>query len=81
MEKDEVMLYTDVKFQNDDMTVTLKNIDLEMVSKLSNKNEILTNILYSQWYLYGLYDVVDVYGYKFTMISKTKNKVELVKSN
>lgn len=81
MEKEEVMLYTDIKFQNDDMTVTLKNIDLEMISKLNNKSEILTNILYSQWYMYGLYDVIDVLGYKFILVSKTKTKVELVKGN
>lgn len=81
MEDDNLLLYTDIKFQNDDISVTLKNIDLEMFKVLNDKLSIITNIIDYQWYMYGLYDIINLCGYNFTIVSKTKTKVELIRSN
>lgn len=78
---DDLLLYTDVTFKNDDMTVILKNVDLEMLCNFDDKVSILQDILYGKWYMSGLYDMVDILGYNFTIVSKTKTKVEMVRSN
>ena len=77
----ELLLYTDITFKNDDVTVILKNVDLEMLSRLNDKILILEDILFGKWYMHGVYDVVDVMGYKFVIVNKTKKKVEMIRAN
>lgn len=78
---DDILLYTDITFKNDDMAVILKNVDLDMLSNFDDKVGILQDILYGKWYMNGLYDMVDILGYNFTIVNKTKTKVEMVRSN
>lgn len=79
--EDEILSYVDIKLQSCGNTVTLKNIDLDMLSKFSDNNSVIDIVCKFEWYMYGVYDIVEIHGYKFIIVSKTKTKVDLVKNN
>jgi TRAP-type mannitol/chloroaromatic compound transport system permease small subunit len=46
-----------------------------------DNDDILKLILETKWYMYGIYDKCNVLGSEYTITSKTKKKIELVRSN
>lgn len=80
MEDDEVKLIVNANFIIDnEIDLTIKNIDINTLNKL-NKDEII-KMLFFKWYLYGNYDKVTILNEEYTILNKTKKKVELVRTN
>lgn len=80
MEDDEVKLIVNVNFIIDnEIDLTIKNIDINTLNKL-NKDEII-KMLFFKWYVYGNYDKVTILDEEYTILNKTKKKVELVRTN
>jgi TRAP-type mannitol/chloroaromatic compound transport system permease small subunit len=63
-----------------DVEITIKNINIETLNKLNN-SDILRLILETKWYMYGIYDKCTVLSAEYTITSKTKKKIELVRTN
>ncbi len=80
MEDDEVKLIVNANFIIDnEIDLTIKNIDINTLNKL-NKDEII-KMLFFKWYVYGNYDKVTILDEEYTILNKTKKKVELVRTN
>jgi hypothetical protein len=80
MEDDEVKLIVNANFIIDnEIDLTIKNIDINTLNKL-NKDEII-KMLFFKWYVYGNYDKVVILDEEYTILNKTKKKVELVRTN
>jgi hypothetical protein len=63
-----------------DVEITIKNINIDTLNKLNN-DDILRLILETKWYMYGIYDKCNVLDAEYTITSKTKKKIELVRTN
>jgi hypothetical protein len=80
MEDDEIKLIVNANFIIDnEIDLTIKNIDINTLNKL-NKDEII-KMLFFKWYVYGNYDKVTILDEEYTILNKTKKKVELVRTN
>jgi Mlc titration factor MtfA (ptsG expression regulator) len=65
---------------DNDAEVTIKNINITTLNKLNNA-DILAIIQDTKWYLYGNYDKISLFSEEYLIVSKTKKKIELVRSN
>lgn len=75
---DEIPLYTTLIFIFDDITVTIKNLNIDELSLFTDKAEILDQFINIQWYMYGLYDDLLAFGLNCTILAKTKKKIDLM---
>lgn len=65
---------------DNEVEITIKNININTLSKLTN-DEILKLMMETKWYMYGNYDKCIILGEEYTILNKTKKKIELVRSN
>jgi TRAP-type mannitol/chloroaromatic compound transport system permease small subunit len=65
---------------DNEVEITIKNININTLNKLNN-NEILKLMMETKWYMYGNYDKCIILSEEYTILNKTKKKVELVRSN
>jgi hypothetical protein len=65
---------------DNEIEVTIKNINIEELSKLNN-GVILELIMDTKWYMYGNYDVVQILNNSYVITNKTKKKIELIRYN
>lgn len=65
---------------DNEVEITIKNININTLSKLNN-DEILKLMMETKWYMYGNYDKCIILNEEYTILNKTKKKVELVRSN
>jgi hypothetical protein len=65
---------------DNEVEVTIKNININTLIKLNN-NEILKLMMDTKWYMFGIYDKCIILEEEYTILNKTKKKVELVRSN
>lgn len=81
MSDEELKLIVNTNFILDnDVEVIIKNINISTLNKL-NQDEILRLILETKWYMYGNYDKIIVLNEEYIIASKTKKKIELIRSN
>lgn len=80
MEDDSKLIINTSFMLDNDVEVTIKNINIEELSKL-NKDIILDLILVTKWYMYGNYDTINILNSDYVIINKTKKKIELVRYN
>lgn len=81
MSDEELKLIVNTNFILDnDVEVIIKNINISTLNKL-NQDEILRLILETKWYMYGNYDKIIVLNEEYIIVSKTKKKIELIRSN
>jgi hypothetical protein len=62
-----------------DVEITIKNINIDELNKLT-KDKIIEIMMY-KWYMYGVYDKCMILDEEYLITSKTKKKIELVRSN
>ena len=65
---------------DNEVEVTVRNIDINAFDEL-NKEEIIRIILETKWYMYGNYDVINIFNNDYVILNKTKKKVELARYN
>lgn len=65
---------------DNEVEVTVRNIDINEFDEL-NKEEIIRIILETKWYMYGNYDVINIFNDDYVILNKTKKKVELARYN
>ena len=75
---DEVEIYTTLVFSNDDITITIKNVSLSMLELFTDKETIVRKFMYKMWFMHGVYEVVNVIGVDFVILTRTKKNIELM---
>ena len=65
---------------DNEVEITIKNININTLNKLNNE-EILKLMMETKWYMFGIYDKCIILNEEYTILNKTKKKVELVRSN
>jgi hypothetical protein len=65
---------------DNEVEITIKNINIDTLNKLNN-DEILKLMMETKWYMFGNYDKCIVLEEEYTILNKTKKKIELVRSN
>lgn len=76
---EEVEVYTTLTFTNDDITIIIKNLALEDLPLFADKEKVVS-IMYEMWFMYGVYQHVEIeeFGLTVTILSRTKKKIELM---
>lgn len=77
---EEITIYTNLTFTNDDITVVVRNILLEELTLFTDKEKIIEWLMYYKWYLHGIYErvFIEEIGITVTILSRTKKKIELM---
>lgn len=80
---EESRVYINVGFKIDeDVTFEFYNFPSDKLSQIGdNKENIVIKLKEVKWYMYGLYDLVEIFEEKWLITNKTKKKVTLVKGN
>jgi hypothetical protein len=60
-----------------ELSITIKNLDLELLQEIS-KEESIEVILANKYYMYGVYDKMDLLGNNCMILKSTKKSVELL---
>ena len=75
-------LITNISFLIDEkIENTFKNIEIETLNKITKGGLIRTLMIETKWYMYGVYDKIEIDEVVYVIISKTKRKIELVRMN
>lgn len=74
---DEVEVYTTLMFSNDDIVITIKNVNLDML-ELFDKETIINEFMYKFWFVHGIYETVNILGIDFIILKRTKKNIELM---
>jgi hypothetical protein len=64
---------------DNEVEITIRNINIDTLAKL-NKDEII-NMMFLKWYMYGAYDIINLFDEEYVILTKTKKKVELARYN
>jgi len=76
MEKNYITMSATFVLDNE-ITLIFRNVSLGFFAAINVQN---INILFnSKWYMYGVYDTLELIGEKYVITNKTKKKVELVR--
>lgn len=80
---DESRVYINVGFKIDeDMTFEFYNFPSNKLNQIGNsEEEISIKLKEIKWYMYGLYDLVEIFDENWLIRNKTKKKIVLVKGN
>jgi hypothetical protein len=62
---------------NADLTIVLRNLSLELLQELANKDSV-EKIFSEKYYMYGVYDKVDLLGNRFMVLKSSKRNVVLL---
>lgn len=60
-----------------ELSIIMKNLNLEILQELS-KEETIDEIVGNKYYLYGMFDKVEVLGNSFMIMKSTKKSVIMV---
>lgn len=76
----DIPVYTTLSFQNDDITITIKNLLLDELPLFTNKEIVVKSIMYYFWFTHGNYDSVFIKdtNIEVVILSRTKKKIELM---
>lgn len=66
---------------DDEMEITFRNISIETLNKMNKVDLIKILMIDTKWYMFGVYDKIVIQDVEYIIVSKTKKKIELVKSN
>lgn len=64
--------------QEQDITIVIKNLELNTLGMLSQEDSI-KEICSGKFYMYGVYDKMDLLGYKWMVLKQSKKNVVLLK--
>lgn len=80
---EESRVYINVGFKIDeDITFEFYKFPSYKLTQIGNSEEdISIKLKEVKWYMYGLYDLVMIFGENWLITNKTKKKVTLVKGN
>lgn len=80
---EESRIYINVGFKiDDDITFEFYNFPSDKLAQIGNREEdISIKLKEVKWYMYGLYDLVEIFEENWLITNKTKKKVTLVKGN
>lgn len=80
---EESRIYINIGFKIDeDVTFEFYNFPSDKLSQIGdNEENIVIKLKEVKWYMYGLYDLVEIFEEKWLITNKTKKKVTLVKGN
>ena len=80
---EESRIYINVGFKiDDDITFEFYNFPFDKLAQIGNREEdISIKLKEVKWYMFGLYDLVEIFDESWLIINKTKKKVILVKGN
>lgn len=62
---------------DEDLTVGLKNIEIQMLGQLSDKENV-KGMFDIKFYMYGVYDRVEILGREFMVLKSSKKNVVLL---
>lgn len=68
----------DITDTNVDMTITLKNLNLELLQTISTEDSIST-VLSEKYYMYAMFDKLELLGVKFMVLKNSKKSVVLLR--
>lgn len=75
-------LITNISFLIDEeIEITFKNIEIETLNKITKGGLIRTLMIETKWYMYGVYDKIEIDEVVYVIVSKTKRKIELLRMN
>lgn len=75
-------LITNISFLIDEeIEITFKNIEIETLNKITKGGLIRTLMIETKWYMYGVYDKIEIDEVVYVIVSKTKRKIELLRIN
>ena len=77
---DEVILYTNLTISDEDVTITLRNVPLEIMDRFTNKKFVINDLFCTSWYMFCCYNdvVLELLEIKVKILVKTKKKIELL---
>lgn len=80
---EESRVYINVGFKIDeDVTFEFYNFPSDKLSQIGdNEENIVIKLKEVKWYMFGLYDLVEIFEEKWLITNKTKKKIILVKGN
>lgn len=80
---EESRVYINVGFKIDeDVTFEFYNFPSDKLSQIGdNEENIVIKLKEVKWYMFGLYDLVEIFEEKWLITNKTKKKITLVKGN
>lgn len=67
----------DIYNPSTDLTITLRNLTFEMLNEFADEGNI-DEILGTKWYMFGMYEKLEILGYKFMMMKNSKKAVVLL---
>lgn len=62
---------------DNEITLIFKNVSLGFFAAVNIQN--IDRLFNCKWYLYGIYDTLELLGEKYVITNKTKKKVEVVR--
>ena len=80
---EESRVYINVSFKIDeDIMFEFYNFPSNKLNQIGNsEEEISIKLKEVKWYMYGLYDLVEIFDENWLITNKTKKKIVLVKGN
>lgn len=60
-----------------DITISFRNLNIVLLNEIT-KEDSIKNISTGKYYLYNVYDRLEVLGHKFMVLKSTKNNVILL---
>ena len=80
---DESRVYINISFKIDEGNMfEFYNFPSDKLAEVGdNEKDIAMKLKEIKWYMYGLYDLVTVFGENWLITNKTKKKITLVKGN
>lgn len=62
---------------DNEITLTFKNVSLSFFATVSVEN--IDKLFNTKFYMFGIFDTIELLGEKYVITNKTKKKVELVR--
>lgn len=62
---------------DNEITLIFRNVSLTFFTAVNIAN--INTLFNTKWYMYGVYDTLELLGEKYVITTKTKKKVELVR--
>ncbi|NFT08123.1 hypothetical protein FDF26_13825 [Clostridium botulinum] len=66
---------------NESLEISVKNIEIGTLNNLTKLNILKTILLDVKWYMYGIYDKIQIEGINYIITNKTKKKIEIARYN
>lgn len=76
MEKSYITLSATFVLDNE-ITLIFKNVSLNFFTQVNIKT--LDHLFNNKWYMFGIYDTLEILSEKYVITNKTKKKIELIR--